>query len=127
MVGWWRRLEADIAAVDGAIEREHQAAIAAGKSWPPDRTPHSEPELAPEPESSPGFDSEADGKPSADDQAARLDGLLAQAAKAARRFAAEKADREVRAEYAARLEREACTEPERTLRAKTSYEAEIEL
>ncbi len=38
MVQWWRQLEADIAAVDRAIEREHQAAIAAGKPWPPERT-----------------------------------------------------------------------------------------
>jgi hypothetical protein len=72
-------------------------------------------------------DSEADGQPSADDRAARLDGLLAQAAEAAQRFAAEKADREARTEYAAHLEREACTEPERTLQAEASYEAEIEL
>ena len=35
MVEWWRQLEADIAAVDRAIEREHQAAIAAGRPWPP--------------------------------------------------------------------------------------------
>jgi len=37
MVEWRRQLEADIAAVDRAIEREHQAAIAAGKPWPPER------------------------------------------------------------------------------------------
>ena len=39
MVEWWRQLEADLAAVDRAIEREHQAAIAAGKPWPPQHEP----------------------------------------------------------------------------------------
>ena len=54
MVEWWRQLEADLAAVDRAIEREHQAAIAAGKPWPPERNPQPEAEPVPEPESSPG-------------------------------------------------------------------------
>ncbi len=70
---------------------------------------------------------EADGEPGPDDQAARLDALLAQATQAARRFAAENADRQARAEYAARLEREAYAEPEHMTHAQASYEAEIEL
>jgi hypothetical protein len=37
MVEWWRQLETGPAAVNRAIEREHQAAIAAGKAWPPER------------------------------------------------------------------------------------------
>ncbi len=123
MVEWWRQLEADVAAVDRAIEREHQAAIAAGKPWPPQH--ESEPVRGPE--SSPGSDPEADGQPGPDDQTARLDKLLAQTAAAAERFTAEKADREARAQYAARLEREAHTEPERALQTEASYEAEIEL
>ena len=54
MVEWWRQLETGPAAVNRAIEREHQAAIAAGKAWPPER--HSQPEAKPVPEreSSPG-------------------------------------------------------------------------
>ena len=123
MVEWWRQLEADLAAVDRAIEREHQAAIAAGKPWPPQH--ESEPVRGPE--SSPGSDPEADGQPGPDDQTARLDKLLAQTAAAAERFTAEKADREARAQYAARLEREAHAEPERALQTEASYEAEIEL
>ena len=123
MVEWWRQLEADVAAVDRAIEREHQAAIAAGKPWPPQR--ESGPVRGPE--SSPGSDPEADGQSGPDDQTARLDRLLAQATEAAGRFTAEKAGREARAQYAARLEREAHAEPERTLQAEASYEAEIEL
>ena len=123
MMEWWRQLEADLAAVDRLIEREHQAAIAAGKPWPPQH--ESEPVRGPE--SSPGPDPEADGQPGPDDQTARLDRPLAQAAEAAERFTGEKADREARAQYAARLEGEAHAEPERTLQTKASYEAEIEL
>ena len=122
-VEWWRQLEADVAAVDRAIEREQQAALAAGKPWPPQR------ESGPVhgPESSPGSDPQADGRPGPDDQTARLDRLRAQAAAAAGRFTAEKAGREARAHYAARLGREAHAGPERALHAEASYEAEIEL
>jgi hypothetical protein len=34
---WWRQFEADAAAVDRAIEWQHQAAIDDGKAWPPQR------------------------------------------------------------------------------------------
>ncbi len=119
---WWRQLEADIAAVDRAIEREHQAAIAAGKPWSPQH------ESGPaRPERSPGSDPEADGQPGPDDQTARLTKLPAHAAEAAGRFTAERADRETRAQYAARLEREAHAEPERAPQTEASYDAEIEL
>jgi AAA domain len=122
-VQWWRQLEADAAAVDRAIEREQQAAIAAGKPWPPQR--ESGPVRGPY--SSPRSGPQADGQPGPDDQTERLHKLLAQAAEAAGRFTAEKADREARARFAARLEREAHAEPERTLQTEGSYEAEIEL
>ena len=39
MLQWWRQLEADLAAAGRAIQREQQAAIAAGKTWPPQRHP----------------------------------------------------------------------------------------
>ncbi|HJY59245.1 MAG TPA: AAA family ATPase, partial [Streptosporangiaceae bacterium] len=123
MLQWWRQLEADIAAVDPAIDREHQAAIAAGKPWPPQH--ESEPVRGPE--ISPWFDLEADGPPGPDDQTARLDKLLAQTAAVAEHFTAEKADRQARAQYAARLERQAHAGPERALQTEASYEAEIEL
>jgi hypothetical protein len=126
-VEWWRQLESNLARVDQAIEREHQAATAAGKPWPPEHTPQPESEPVREPENSPGSDPEADGQPGPDDQTARLDDLLAQATEAAGRFTKEKADREARAQYAARLERQAHAEPERTLQTQASYEAEIEL
>jgi hypothetical protein len=127
MADWWHQLEANLAAVDQAIKREHQAAIAAGQPWPPKRNPQPEVEPASEPENSPGTGQEADGQSGLDDQAARLDRLLGQAAEAAQRFTAEEATRKARAEYAARLEREAHAEPEHIVRAQASYEAEIEL
>ena len=37
MAGWWRQLDADLDAIDRALGRERQAAIAAGKPWPPER------------------------------------------------------------------------------------------
>ena len=126
MVDWWRQLEANLA-VDRAIECEHQAAIAAGEPWPPERNPQPEAEPLPDPESNPEADQEADGRPGPDDQAARLDRPLSQATEAAQRFTAENAAREVRAEYAARLEREAYAEPEHAVQAQVAYEADIEL
>ncbi len=81
----------------------------------------------PERESSPRSAPEADGQPGPDDQAARLDRLLGRATGAAQRFTADNAAREVRAGYAARLEREASAEPEHTVQAEASYEADIEL
>ena len=127
MVEWWRQLEANLAAVDRALEREHQAVHATGKTWPPERTRQPAPERVPEPEISRSSDPEADGQARPHSHAARLDETLAQAAEAAQRFAAENTDREARAEYAARLEREASAEPEHAAQADASYEAEIEL
>ena len=127
MVECWRQLEADLAAMDRAIEHEHQAAIAAGKAWPPGRHPQPEPEPMPEPDSTPGAGQEADGRSGPDDQAARLDRLLGQTTEAAQRLTAENAARQARAEYSARLEREAHAESEHIVHAQASYEAEIEL
>ena len=127
MVEWWRQLDTDVAAVDRAIEREHQAAATTGRPWPPARTPQPEPERVPEREDSPRSDPQIDVQSGPPDQAARLDGMHARATRAAQRLAAENADREARTEYAARLEREASTEPEHTAQAEASYEAEIEL
>ena len=120
MVQWWRQLEADLTAVDRALESEHQAADAAGKPWPPQHVP----EPMRRPGISPRSDPQPDGQPGPDGQTARLDKLFAQTAEAAERFTAEKTDRGARAQYAVRLEREAHAEPER---AEVSYEAEIEL
>ena len=58
-------------------------------------------------------------------QAARLDKLLGQVADAAGRLAADRADREARAEYAARIEREAQAEPMPIRQPQVSNQAEI--
>jgi len=127
MVQWWRQLEADLAAVDRAIEHEHQAAITAGKAWPPERQYQPAAEPMPGPDSSSGVGQEADDRSGSDTQAARLDRLLGQASEAAQRLTAEDTAREASAGYAARLEREAHAESEHIVQAQSSYEAEIEL
>ena len=89
------------------------------------------PEQTPRPELTPQHDSaaaqEPDGRPSPDHQAARADELLAQAAAAAGRIAAEHAEPEARSEYTARLEREAQTQPEPTLESQAQWDVEMEL
>ena len=81
----------------------------------------------PEPDSSPGAGQETDRRSGPDDQAARLDRLLAQTTEAAQRLTAEHAARQARAGYAARLKRQAHAKSEHIVHAQASYEAEIEL
>ncbi len=125
MTGWWRQLEADLAAVDHAIGGEHQAAITAGKPWPPSRTPQpgQAPQTRPEADPEPGLH----GQHGPDNQAARLDKLLGHAAEAAERYTVGNAEWQTRAEYSARIEREAQAEPEPAMQAQAPDEAEIEL
>jgi hypothetical protein len=153
MVEWWRQLEADLAAADRAIEREHQAAIAAGQPWPPQRTAQTEtthaeaaaviarlqrdgysPEPNPDPEaptSEPGPANTAALAPQHEpgDRSARLDALQARADEAVHRIAAADATREARAQYTARLEREAHAQanPAAQRQAEASDGIEIEL
>jgi hypothetical protein len=117
LAGWWRQFEADLAAADRALDREHQAAIAAGDPWPPPPPPHPEQK----PQGSPTTDLEPGSR------ATRLDELLGQAAEAAERLAADNAEQEAMAQYAARIEREAQAEPEATLQAQAQDQAEAEL
>ena len=150
---WWRQFEADLAAVDRAIEREQRAAIAAGQPWPPRRTAQAEttpPEAAavitrpqrdgylPEPNSDPqarAFEPVAAnaGAPAPQhepsDQPGRLDALQARADEAVHRIAADGATREARAQYTARREREARAQAEPAARrqAEPSDGIEIEL
>jgi hypothetical protein len=127
---WWRQLEAGLAAVDRALQREQQAAIAAGQPWPPQRTAQAQtthPGAAAvsarlqrdgyRPEPNP--DSEAPiPEPAANTAAivsehehggrpARLDALQARADQAAHRIAAGNAARAAREHYTARRERQA--------------------
>ena len=151
MAGWWRQLDADLDALDRAIGREHQAAIAAGKPWPPERTAQAEnerPEAGPVAGPlhrdgalrGPGYDLPVSGPEPAepgmqapapqhepDAPPARLDVLQARADQAAQRLAADNAEREARAAYTARIEREAQAEPEAERQAEIPDEAEMEL
>ena len=153
VVEWWRQLDTDLAAVDRAIEREHQAAIAAGQPWPPQRTAQAEtthaeaaaviarlqrdgylPEPNPDPEaptSEPAAANTAALAPQHEpgDRPARLDALHARADEAVHRIAADNAAREARAQYTARLEREAHAqaEPAAQRQAEASDGIEIEL
>jgi hypothetical protein len=112
--GWWQQFEADLAAAERALEREHQAAIAAGDPWPPRRTA----QLKPNSQASVSVDLDPGGP------AARLDKLLSRVGGAAERLAADNAEQEARAQYVARIEREARAELEPTLQAQDQAEAE---
>jgi len=153
MVEWWRQLETGLAAVDRVIKREHQAAIAAGQPWPPQRTAQAEtthaeaaaaiarpqrdryrPEPNPDPAaptSEPTAAKTAALAPQHEpgDQSARLDALQARADQATHRIAAGDAARQARAQYTARLERQAHAQAERTAerQVETSGGIEIEL
>jgi CheY-like chemotaxis protein len=116
---WNQQFENDLAAVDRAITREHQAALDAGQPWPPEqKTP--EPS-EPEPHEEPASDV---GRPG--NRAARLDELQARADKAAQRIATDEAEQQASAEYVARIERQAQAEPQPDWSAERD-EAEMEL
>jgi hypothetical protein len=123
IAGWWQQFEADIEAVERAIARQHQAAIAAGDPWPP------QPGLEPDSPSAARMDPEPSPKdePARDDRAARLDKLLVQADQAAQRITAEQAGQQAASEYAARIGREAQAEPEAAPHAEARDQAEMEL
>jgi hypothetical protein len=153
LMQWWRQFEADLAAVDRALEREQRAAIAAGQPWPPRRTAQAKttrPEAAAvitrsqrdgyRLEPNPDLETPSSELAAADtgvpapqhepgDQPARLDALQARADQAVHRLSADGATREARAHYAARREREARAQAEPAARrqAEPSDGIEIEL
>jgi hypothetical protein len=133
-----------------AIEREHRAAIASGQPWPPRRSVQAEttraeedtviarpqhdgyrPEPNPDPEAltcEPAVANtralapqhEPTGRPG------RLDTLQARADEAVRRIAVGNAAWQARAQYTARLERQAQAGPAAERQAEASDEIEIE-
>ena len=130
--GRWREFEADLQAAERAIARQHQVAIDAGEPWPPQRTPEPNPSSAPEPDAGPTSKANpevepAPAKPDQDDRSARLDELLERTGQAARRLAAQQAERQASSEYAARTEREAQAQPEAGRQAEAQDQAEIEM
>jgi hypothetical protein len=124
VTGWWRDFEADLQAVERAIARQHQAATDAGEPWPPQRIPEPDSESAPEtsPEDQP-----APIRTRQDDRAARLEQLLARADEAAQRLAVQSAERQASSEYAARIKRQAQSEPEAGYQAEARKGIEIEM
>jgi len=149
MTEWWRQFEADVAAAERAIEREHQAAVVGNRPWPPEKTAQAEgprdeaqtllDELqrdgdlqgaAPDPEASePEPDEPVTGEsgpqPEDGSQAARLDELQARADEAVRQISAQRDELDASSAYQARVEREAQAEPEQ--QAETPEYDEIEL
>jgi conjugative relaxase-like TrwC/TraI family protein len=149
MAGWWRQFEADLDALERGIEREYQAAIAAGQPWPPQRTPQAEtthaeavaiiarlqrvgclPQLGRDltvPTEVPAAAHIGALTPQREpgDRSGRLNALQGRTGEAAYRIAAENAGREARAQYTVRLEREAHAQAEPA--AEPSDGMEIEL
>jgi DNA repair exonuclease SbcCD ATPase subunit len=127
MTAWWREFQADVDAVDRAIDREHQAAVYDSQPWPPERKPEAgreEPYACapgqPQPEA-------AGPNPADDGRAARLDELQARADQAARRIDAQRAELDASSQHTARVEREAQAGPAAGQQAETSYDMEMEL
>ena len=85
------------------------------------------PERALTPQHASAATQEPDGRLSPDHQVARADELLAPAAAAAGRIVAEHAERQARADYAARADRETQAQQEPTLETQAQCEVEMEL
>ena len=122
MAGWWQQPEAEAEVENGADTREHQVAGRGNPELPqrvPDMNPSSTP--TPEPRTSP------QNEPVQDDQATRLGKLLTRADQAARRIAAQQAERQASSRYAARMQLEAQSQAEAGPQAEARDEAELEL
>ena len=122
MAGWWPQLEAEAEVVNGADASEHQAA-GRGNPEPSQRVPDMNPPSTPRPEPR----TSPENEPTQDDRATRLDKLLARADQAARRIAAQQAERQASSHYAARMELEAQIQAEAGPQAEAQDEAELEL
>jgi hypothetical protein len=114
---WLLQFEADMAAVERSVEREHQAAVDAGQPWPPARQPDADHGTTPETELS------------ATGPAARITEAITDVEQAARQYADEQASRQALSDYAARITRQAEAQPEAhaALTAEAPADAEIEL
>jgi hypothetical protein len=121
--GWRHQHEADAEAVNCVDTSQHQAASDAGKSRSSQRIAGMNRPSAPMPELRTSPENEAEQ----DDRAARLVELLARADQAARRIAAEQAERQASSDYAARTELEAQTQAEAGHQIEAQDEVELEL
>jgi hypothetical protein len=102
---------------------DRQAASDTGELQPSQRIPDMSPPSAPTPEPRPSPENES----GQENRAARLDELLARAARAAQRIAAQQAERQASSGYAARMERQAQTHAEAGQQAETRDDIELEL
>ena len=120
--GWRQQLEADAEAVNCADTSKHH--VASGTAhWLSQPVPgmNSPSGSRPVPRRSP------ENEPAQENRTARLDELLARADQAARRIAAQQAERQASSKYAARMELEAQAQAEPGHEAEAQDEAEIEL
>lgn len=122
MAGWWRQLKADAEAVNCADADEHQAVSDTGAPRPPQRVPDMNPSASgSEPRTS------QQNEFAQENRATRLDELLARADQAARRIAAQQAERQTRSECTVRMEMEARAEAEAGQQAEARDDFEVEL
>jgi len=101
--------------MDDADANEHQAPRNTGTPWPPQRVPDLD------------LWTSLDSEPTQDNRAARLDEALARANQAARRIAAQQAERQASSDYAARMKMEAQTQAEARHQTQARDEVELEL
>ena len=144
MTAWLRGFQADAAAVDHVIERQHQAAKGAGRPWllaprageqscaatPSERErlqPHSEFAVPDQPGFPAAQPEPAEAAPADHGRAARLDELQTRADQAAHRIGVQQAELAASSQYTARIERDAQAEPEASWQAEMPGDLEIEL
>ena len=144
MTAWLREFQADAAAVDHVIERQHQAAKGAGRPWllaprageqscaatPSERErlqPHSEFAVPDQPGFPAAQPEPAEAAPADHGRAARLDELQTRADQAAHRIGVQQAELAASSQYTARIERDAQAEPEASWQAEMPGDLEIEL
>jgi len=123
MAGWQRHLEAEAGAVNSADASKRQATSNTAHPRPPQRLPDIDPSSASSPEPRTGPENE----PAREDRDARLHELLARAAQAAQRTAAQQTERQAKSDYAARMERGAQAQAEARQQPEAQGEIELEL
>jgi hypothetical protein len=119
----WQQPQADTEAVNGADASKRQAA----SNTRDPRTPRCVPDMNPPSASRSEPRMRPANEPAKENRAARLDELLARADRAARRIAAQQAERHASSDYAARMELEAQTQAEAGHQAQAQEEVELEL
>jgi conjugative relaxase-like TrwC/TraI family protein len=123
MTGWRQLPEADAGAVNRADTSVQQVASTNADPRPPQRLPGMGPAAASGSEPW----TRAESAFAHENRSARLDELLARAARAAQRNATQQTERQARSQYAARMEQEAQPQAEARRQAEAQGEVELEL